>query len=76
MGEPSFTLYAQRVGDAAAARHEHNRLLKQSHYSVLLVDVGHHVEATHVALDNSDGRLLQHVLDVWQIPMYRCPMYS
>ena len=59
VGVSSFTSYAQLIGDAAATRHEPNRLVTQSNIAALLVDVGHQVEAAHVALDNSDGRLLR-----------------
>ena len=44
MGVSSFTSYAQFIGDAAAG-HESQRLLHQSHLAVMIINVAHHVEA-------------------------------
>ena len=52
MDVPSVALLVKFSGNAIAARHESGEFLDKAHFASRAIDVQHHPELAHVALDN------------------------
>ena len=63
MGMSTVALLVKFCGNALAARHEPGRFLDKAHLASWAVNVRHHPELAHVALDDVDCGMSQQFVD-------------
>jgi len=68
MDMPSVALLVKLSGNALAARHDPGRFLDKAHFASWAINVRHHPELAHVALDNVNCGMSQQLVDALQLP--------